>query len=95
MYYLFIGGDADGKWKDVPDFTPWYKVPVLTEPSLVSPGVPDETAAYEIQEYKRSDWHVDAVISSVYVLNSMTPRDVWTALITGYKTAKEGRNGRK
>jgi hypothetical protein len=89
MKYLFIGGCADGTWREVSGRLPHVKV---KKPLILTPIRDYTDEELKCDFYERSEWSVgdlDQDKRTLYALERMGPSEIWEKLTTGYKKGKE------
>lgn len=86
---LFIGGYGDGRWIDVRDDVPWFKVAEFPQIDLASISrITEATTMSTFTEhlYKLESIHFGPDhIESFYIEKSLTPLDAFRKLLEGYR----------
>lgn len=85
--FLFIGGPADGQWKQA-DHEHW-QVPVYPTPAVAPyvrwPTEPDADHLCFTATYRKRFWRSDKGVYEMYVLDSMTDSEAMQRLLTHYR----------
>lgn len=87
---LFIGGYADGEWREVD--TEWPALEIQEEPALpfidiTKIGKFDDTYELKRHLYKRMSWRSDHRKRFIYFHSELNEGDILDMLLRGYKRA--------
>ena len=87
---LFVGGEADGMWIEVPDVLDIFEVAIPDiQPALVShsPDPPTNIADFtmSVHLYERMPWSTSNQKFFIMVPTNTSPEDSIRRLINGYK----------
>lgn len=89
--HLFIGGPADGEWRDVDADALWWSVTEWSQEIRATPYDPvvDGLVTGRVHHYIRRFWRDDEakILHTFYVHSSVKTYEVFPMLVSGYRKA--------